>query len=119
MGGSVSAAGRFLNLASLFFFTYAAGVAFAGSWWEDPALRARGEAVFEDKCMGCHHQTVYAFGPSFREMARKRSPEQIQAYIADPRSSGPAFGYSRPTMPALGLSGDDIRAATAYVLAFR
>jgi mono/diheme cytochrome c family protein len=115
----VKAAGGFLICASLLLCGCFVGVAWSGPWWEDPALRARGEAVFEAKCMGCHHQTVYAFGPSFREVARGRSPAQIQAYIADPRAVGPALGYPRPTMPVLGLSDGDIRAVTAYILVFR
>jgi cytochrome c551/c552 len=32
-----------------------------------------GEKVFKDYCWGCHHQTSIAFGPSFQEIANKRT----------------------------------------------
>ncbi|HIP59207.1 MAG TPA: cytochrome c, partial [Campylobacterales bacterium] len=52
-----------------------------------------GKKVFETYCWGCHHQTAVAFGPSFSEMAAKRTPEEIQAMIIDPAAVSKILGY--------------------------
>jgi len=39
-----------------------------------------GEMVFKSYCWGCHHQSATAFGPSFEEIATKRSREEIRAH---------------------------------------
>jgi len=80
---------------------------------------AEGKKVFETYCWGCHHQTAVAFGPPFREIASKRSAEEIRAMISDPESVSKVFGYKRNAMPALKLNEADLEAITAYILSFK
>lgn len=78
-----------------------------------------GKRVFETYCWGCHHQTAVAFGPSFAEIASKRSAEEIQGMISDPAAVSKSFGYSRNAMPAFKLKEEELRAITAYILSYR
>jgi cytochrome c len=43
-----------------------------------------GEKVFKQYCWGCHHQTSVAFGPSFEEIANRRTVAEIQGHIIAP-----------------------------------
>jgi len=78
-----------------------------------------GKKVFETYCWGCHHQTAVAFGPPFREIAAKRSAEEIRAMIVDPVSVSKALGYTRNAMPKLDLSEGELEAIAAYILSFK
>jgi len=78
-----------------------------------------GEMVFKSYCWGCHHQSATAFGPSFREIATKRTKEEIRAMISDPKGVSKAFGYSRNAMPKLNLSDENLTAITDYILSFK
>ncbi len=78
-----------------------------------------GKKVFETYCWGCHHQSAEAFGPSFAEIASKRSKEEIQAMISDPKSVSKVFGYKRNAMPAFKLKEDELEAITNYILSFK
>nr|WP_321267436.1 cytochrome c [uncultured Sulfurimonas sp.] len=75
-----------------------------------------GKTVFETYCWGCHHQTAEAFGPSFSEIASKRTRDEIEAYIIDPKAMYKAFGYKRTVMTELKLNDKERRAITNYVL---
>ena len=77
-----------------------------------------GKAVFEKYCWGCHHQTSQAFGPSFKEIASKRTLDEIKAYIVAPEGMYEAFGYKRTVMTKLELSEDERNAVAKYVLAY-
>jgi len=78
-----------------------------------------GKKVFETYCWGCHHQTAVAFGPSFSEIASKRTAEQIQGMITDPASVSKLFGYKRNAMPAFKLTPEELKAITTYILSFK
>jgi cytochrome c551/c552 len=78
-----------------------------------------GKKVFETYCWGCHHQTAVAFGPSFSEIASKRTAEEIQGMITDPASVSKVFGYKRNAMPAFKLTPEELKAITAYILLFK
>jgi len=84
----------------------------------DPRWIQRGKAVYETWCMGCHHPTVEAFGPSFATIASRRTLEQIEAFIRNPDALAAAYGYRRNAMPRLNLPEEDRKAVAAYVLRF-
>jgi len=84
-----------------------------------PLLAQSGKKVFETYCWGCHHQTAVAFGPSFAEIASKRSVDEIRAMITDPASVSKAFGYKRNAMPAFTLKEEELKAITDYILSFK
>lgn len=78
-----------------------------------------GKKVFETYCWGCHHQSAEAFGPSFSEIASKRTYEEIQAYILDPESIYKAFGYKRTVMTKIKLTDEEREAIAKYVLLYK
>ena len=78
-----------------------------------------GKKVFETYCWGCHHQTAVAFGPSFLEIASKRTAEEIRAMITDPKSISKVFGYKRNAMPAFTLKEEELKAITEYILSYK
>ena len=78
-----------------------------------------GKTVFETYCWGCHHQTAVAFGPPFSEIASKRSTEEIQGMIVDPKNVSKVFGYKRNAMPAFKLKPEELKAITSYILSFK
>lgn len=78
-----------------------------------------GKKVFETYCWGCHHQTAVAFGPPFNEIANKRSFEEIQAYIINPKAMYKAFGYKRTAMTEFKLSDDERKAIANYILTYK
>ncbi len=78
-----------------------------------------GKKVFETYCWGCHHQTAEAFGPSFEEIASKRSADEISAMITDPAAVSKVFGYKRNAMPPFKLTPEEMDALIAYILTFK
>ena len=78
-----------------------------------------GKKVFETYCWGCHHQTAVAFGPSFADIASKRTAEEIQAMITDPASISKVFAYKRNAMPAFNLTPDELKEITDYILSYK
>jgi len=78
-----------------------------------------GKKVFETYCWGCHHQTAVAFGPPFSEIAAKRTKEEIQAYIIEPKAMYKAFGYKRSVMTQLKLNDEEIESISDYILTYK
>ena len=78
-----------------------------------------GKKVFETYCWGCHHQTAVAFGPPFNEIASKRTKEEIQAYVIEPKAMYKAFGYKRTVMTQLKLNDKEIESITDYILSYK
>lgn len=78
-----------------------------------------GKKVFETYCWGCHHQTAVAFGPSFSEIASKRSYDEIQAYVLSPESMYKSFGYKRTVMTKIDLSDKERESIANYVLSYK
>ena len=78
-----------------------------------------GKKVFETYCWGCHHQSAVAFGPPFTEIAAKRTKEEIQAYIIEPKAMYKAFGYKRSVMTQLKLNDKEIESITDYILTYK
>jgi cytochrome c5 len=78
-----------------------------------------GKKVFETYCWGCHHQTAVAFGPSFVQIADKRSAQEIEAYIISPESMYKSFGYTRSAMTQLHLKEDERRAIVDYIISYK
>jgi len=74
-----------------------------------------GKKVFETYCWGCHHQTAEAFGPSFKEIASKRSIEEIRAMIISPKEVSKILGYKRNAMPPFQLSDNNLTAIITYI----
>jgi len=65
-----------------------------------------GEKVFREYCWGCHHETSVAFGPSFQEIANKRTKTQMITHISAPKSDFKELGYKRSVMPSFGTTLD-------------
>ncbi len=78
-----------------------------------------GKKVFETYCWGCHHQSAEAFGPSFIEIASKRSGQEISAMITDPDGVSKIFGYKRNAMPKIKLKPKELKLITEYILSFK
>ncbi|MFA6138237.1 MAG: cytochrome c [Sulfurimonas sp.] len=78
-----------------------------------------GKKVFETYCWGCHHQTAMAFGPSFSEIASKRTQEEIKAYIIQPEAMYKSFGYKRSAMTQLKLKDEELDAVAKYILSYK
>ncbi len=92
----------------------------AGLWGGNPGESHPGYPLFKAYCWGCHHQTAEAFGPSFRTIASKRTPEQIMAQIADPEHTYRSLGYRRNSMPAFSdLNATQLKALTDFILSFK
>lgn len=77
-----------------------------------------GKAVFDSFCMGCHHQTYEAFGPSFAKIAKKRNSSQIKFHILSPEISAKKLGYERNSMPRIKLTNEQLKAIVEYILSF-
>jgi len=80
---------------------------------------SNGKEVFETYCWGCHHQVAMAFGPPFRDIAQKRTKEEIRAMISNPEEISKIFGYKRNAMPKIALSEENLTAVTNYILSFK
>jgi len=78
-----------------------------------------GKKVFEMYCWGCHHQSATAFGPSFSQIASKRTFEEIQAYIIEPKALYKSFGHKRSVMPQLDLNETERSLIAHYILSFK
>ncbi len=80
-----------------------------------------GEKVFKAYCWGCHHQTSVAFGPSFEDIANKRTLGEIQGHIVSPQSTYKQLGHKRSVMPAFGetLSQKELDLITDFILSFK
>lgn len=74
-----------------------------------------GREVFLARCWGCHHPTHTAFGPSFREIAKKRNRSWIYAQLLDPKMTAKHLGYSRSAMPKIPLSAHEIEVLVRYI----
>lgn len=80
-----------------------------------------GEEVFRTYCWGCHHQTSLAFGPSFQEIANKRSKGEIQGHIIAPKSTYKQLGYKRSVMPSFKneLSQIELDAISNFIFQYK
>ena len=78
-----------------------------------------GKKVFETYCWGCHHQTSVAFGPSFSSIAKKRTKDEIMAYIISPKSMYKAFGYKRTVMTQFHLKDKERESITNYIFSYK
>ncbi len=80
-----------------------------------------GDSVFKAYCWGCHHQTSVAFGPSFEDIANKRTVGEIQGHIVSPKSTYKQLGHKRSVMPAFGetLSQKELDLITNFILSFK
>ena len=78
---------------------------------------AGGKAIFEEKCIGCH--TIGGgklVGPDLKDVTQQRDPQWIKNFILDPAkviaSDADAQAllkeYNNLTMPALGLTTDQV-----------
>ena len=80
-----------------------------------------GEEVFRAYCWGCHHQTAVAFGPSFEDIASKRTKVQIVTHIMAPKSDYKQLGYKRTVMPSFGdtLKSKELNLIADFVLSYK
>ncbi len=85
------------------------------------AQETTGEKVFKQYCWGCHHQTSVAFGPSFEEIANKRTVGEIQGHIIAPKSTYKQLGHKRSVMPSFKeeLSQTELDAITNFILSYK
>ncbi len=86
---------------------------------ENPSGKLTGQKVFETYCWGCHHQTSVAFGPSFEQIASKRSEGEIKGHITDPKSMYKQLGHKRSVMPAFDLTTQELDLITQFILSFK
>lgn len=77
--------------------------------------------VFKEYCWGCHHETSLAFGPSFQEIANKRTIGEIQGHIIAPKSTYKQLGYKRSVMPSFKdkLTLQELDEVTNFILSFK
>lgn len=82
---------------------------------------ASGEKIFKDYCWGCHHQTSIAFGPSFQEIADKRTMGEIQGHIISPKSMYKQLGHKRSVMPSFQnvLSQEQLDSITNFIISYK
>lgn len=80
---------------------------------------ANGEKIFHQSCWGCHHPTAEAFGPSFHDIALKRSDGEIKGQIVRPDLLYKNLGYARNSMPSFTLTGEELDDITAYIKSFK
>lgn len=78
-----------------------------------------GKKVFETYCWGCHHQTSVAFGPSFEQIASKRTEGEIMGHIINPKAMYKQLGHKRSVMPAFDLSPKELKLITEFILSFK
>ncbi len=79
-----------------------------------------GLKLFKSYCWGCHHQSAEAFGPSFRSIANRRTPQQIMAQIVNPQAVYKTLGYKRNSMPAFNdLNASQIKILTDFIISFK
>ena len=85
------------------------------------AKETQGEKVFKEYCWGCHHQTSVAFGPSFEEIANKRTIGEIQGHIIAPKSTYKQLGHKRSVMPSFKdkLTQNDLDAITNFIMQYK
>lgn len=85
---------------------------------EKKTLNTSGEQVFKTYCWGCHHQTSMAFGPSFQDIANKRTMGEIQGYIISPQSMYQQLGHKRTVMPSFAdiLSQSELNNITEFIM---
>jgi len=85
------------------------------------AAQSSGQKIFEQYCWGCHHQTATAFGPSFEDIANKRSLGEIEGHIIAPKATYKQLGYKRSVMPSFKdkLSTEELNTIANYILQYR
>ena len=85
------------------------------------ASQVNGEKIFKQYCWGCHHETSVAFGPSFEEIANKRSIGEIQGHIISPKSMYKQLGHKRSVMPSFKdeLSQEELDAITNFIISYK
>jgi mono/diheme cytochrome c family protein len=62
-----------------------------------------------------------AFGPSFAQIANKRTKAQIQGHIINPKAMYKQLGHKRSVMPAFGdkLSQKELDLITKFIQSFK
>ena len=98
------------------------------AWTAPPAQSAAdGEAIFQDKCTGCH--TIGGgrlVGPDLQGVTALRDPQWLAQFIAapdkllasgDPIAASLLQEFNDVRMPNLGLSQDQVAAVIAYLQA--
>ncbi len=85
------------------------------------AQNPNGETIFKKYCWGCHHQTSVAFGPSFEEIANKRTEGEIKGHIIAPKSTYKQLGHKRSVMPSFKdeLSEKELTAITNFIFSYK
>ena len=74
-----------------------------------------GYEVFMEKCWGCHHVDRVAFGPPLKQIAERRSREEIASQLLNPEETSKLLGYKKNTMPGIDLSREEIEAILAFI----
>jgi len=54
-----------------------------------------------------------------KEIASKRTPEEIRAMITDPEAVSKVFGYKRNAMPKFKLNEHQLKAITDFILSYK
>lgn len=85
------------------------------------ANELEGEKVFKEYCWGCHHETSVAFGPSFEQIANKRTIGEIQGHIIAPKSMYKQLGHKRSVMPSFKdkLNQKQLDDITSFIISFK
>ena len=108
------------NIIRLILFTISISTITNANSTETKVL-STGDKVFRAYCWGCHHQTAVAFGPSFQEIANKRTKGEIIGHIMAPKSDYKQLGYKRSVMPSFAdtLSSDELELISNFILSFK
>jgi|GEM_PF-6045481 len=77
--------------------------------------RLNGREVFMEKCWGCHHEVVVAFGPSFRWISLNRTESQVRLQLQNPAQSALKLGYKRSAMPVIPLTPEQTDKIVDYI----
>jgi len=115
-------------MTALLFATFLFVLSAQLAWTAPPAQPAAdGEAIFRDKCAGCH--TIGGgplVGPDLEGVTTRTDPQWLADFIAapdkvlaagDPTATALLKQYNNVQMPNLGLSQDQLAAIIAYLQA--
>ncbi|GAB4315874.1 MAG: hypothetical protein Kow0074_03670 [Candidatus Zixiibacteriota bacterium] len=88
----------------------------------DPALAAKGEAVFKTKCATCHKMDKRFTGPALGDVLERRTPEFVMNQILNPEKMAKAHPAGRKLvaeymtiMTFQNVTTDDARALLEYL----
>jgi mono/diheme cytochrome c family protein len=125
---SPKARGLLNAMAGLLLAAFLVALSVQLAWTAPPAQSAAdGEAIFRDKCVGCHSiGGGRLIGPDLKGVTAQRDPQWLASFIAgpdkvlaagDPTATALLKQFNNVQMPNLGLSQAQVAAVIAYLQA--